>query len=122
MGEMTGDKQSGALRKAEILASGFVLGLSITFFASHTNADGLAQPLVKVGACPSGYYQSGNYCKPSSGNARVALPKVGSCPSGYYQSGDYCLASSEKSRSAIPKVGSCPSGYYASGNYCLSTR
>jgi hypothetical protein len=113
---------SGALRKHEMWAAGLVLALSVTLVSSHTIADGLAQPLVKVGACPSGYYQSGNYCKPSGGNARVALPKVGSCPSGYYQSGDYCLASSEKSRNAIPKVGSCPSGYYASGNYCLSAR
>lgn len=122
MGEIKGDMHSGAIRKPEMWVAGLVLGLSVTLFSSHTIADGLAQPLVKVGACPFGYYQSGNYCKPSRGNATRALPKVGSCPSGYYQSGDYCLASSEKSRIAIPKVGSCPSGYYDSGSYCLSAR
>lgn len=117
---MTGD--NGAFRKTELRVAGLVLGLFVTSFSSHTIAESLAQPVIKVGACPSGYYQSGNYCKPSSGNARAALPKVGSCPSGYYQSGDYCLASSAQSRNAIPKAGSCPTGYYASGNYCLSTR
>lgn len=122
MGEIKGDMHIGAIRKPEMWVAGLVLGLSVTLFSSHTIANGLAQPLVKVGACPSGYYQSGNYCNPSSGNTRVALPKVGSCPSGYYQSGDYCLASSAQSRNAIQKAGSCPSGYFASGNHCLSAR
>ncbi len=32
----------------------------------------LAQPLIKQGSCPSGYHSSGNYCTPSSPNARAA--------------------------------------------------
>lgn len=119
---MTGDMHGGVFSKPEIWVLRLVLRLAIALFASNAMADGLALPLVKAGACPSGYYQSGNYCNPGSGNARVAVPKVGSCPSGYYQSGDYCLASSENSHNAIPKAGSCPSGYYASGGYCLSAK
>jgi len=79
-----------------------------------------AQPIAKIGSCPSGYSQSGNYCNPGS-SARYALPKEGSCPSGYSQSGDYCLAGSS-ARLAIPRRGSCPSGYSQSGDYCLSSR
>ena len=79
----------------------------------------LAQPLIKQGSCPSGYHSSGNYCTPSSPNARAALPQVGSCPSGYHTSGGYCLASSNASKAAIVKSGSCPSGYHVSGAYCL---
>ena len=80
-----------------------------------------ATPLAKDGACPSGYYASGNYCTPTA-SARFAVPKDGACPSGYYSSGNYCLASSDSSRLALPKLGSCPSGYYSSGNYCISSR
>jgi hypothetical protein len=50
------------------------------------------------------------------------VAKDGACPSGYYSSGNYCLASSDSSRLALPKLGSCPSGYYSSGNYCISSR
>ncbi|NDA10825.1 MAG: hypothetical protein EBZ07_08310, partial [Verrucomicrobia bacterium] len=32
-----------------------------------------ATPLAKDGACPSGYYASGNYCTPTA-SARFALP------------------------------------------------
>ena len=78
-------------------------------------------PMEKHGSCPSGYHQSGNYCTPSSGSSRPALPKIGSCPSGYHQSGDYCLASSDSSKPAMPKSGSCPSGYHQSGDYCLKS-
>ncbi len=80
-----------------------------------------ATPLAKDGACPSGYYASGNYCTPTA-SARFAVPKDGACPSGYYSSGNYCLASSDASRLAVPKLGSCPSGYYSSGNYCVGSR
>lgn len=97
---------------------GVVLG-TIGMLAAHPV---FAQmPTEKHGSCPSGYHQSGNYCTPSSGSSRPALPKIGSCPSGYHQSGDYCLASSDSSKPAMPKSGSCPSGYHQSGDYCLKS-
>lgn len=96
-----------------------VLGVSI---ATAALAAPPAQPVLKNGSCPTGYYNSGDYCVPSGGNSAFALPKVGSCPTGYYNSGNYCVASSENSRLAIPKSGSCPTGYYNSGEYCVSTR
>jgi hypothetical protein len=77
-------------------------------------------PLVKQGACPSGYHTSGSYCVPSSSSARPALPKIGSCPSGYHTSGDYCLGSSPNAKPAVVKRGACPSGYRTSGDYCLA--
>ena len=77
-------------------------------------------PLVKQGACPSGYRTSGGYCVPSSSSARPALPKIGSCPSGYHTSGDYCLGSSPNAKPAVVKRGACPSGYRTSGDYCLA--
>ena len=80
-----------------------------------------AQPVLKSGPCPSGYYSSGNYCIPNS-SARFAIAKQGPCPSGYYSSGDYCLAASDSAKFAIIKSGPCPSGYYSSGNYCLSSQ
>lgn len=79
------------------------------------------QPVLRTGACPSGYYASGSYCVPG-GSARFALPRSGACPSGYYASGDYCVSASENSKLAIPRAGACPSGYYASGDYCVSSR
>jgi hypothetical protein len=88
--------------------------------ASPSRAEPAAAPVPKVGACPSGYSTSGNYCTPGS-SARFALPKVGACPSGYSTSGDYCLAGSN-ARLALPKAGSCPSGYSTSGDYCLSSK
>jgi hypothetical protein len=95
-------------------------GLTVAF-GVVTLAAQAQMPLEKHGSCPSGYYQSGNYCTPSSGNAAPALPKVGSCPSGYYQSGDYCLGSSSNAKPAMIKNGSCPSGFYQSGDYCLKS-
>ena len=78
-----------------------------------------AEPVAKVGSCPSGYSTSGAYCRPGS-SARYAVVKVGSCPSGYSTSGEYCLAGSGTTRLAVPKGGSCPSGFSTSGAYCLS--
>jgi hypothetical protein len=50
-----------------------------------------AQPTQpKVGACPSGYRDSGYYA-PTSDRAPVAVPKTGQCPSGFTQSGAYCV-------------------------------
>ena len=52
----------------------------------------IAQPLPqpKVGQCPSGYMQSGNYCAPMNDKSKPAVPKVGQCPSGWMQSGGAC--------------------------------
>lgn len=94
------------------------MAVSLVPAASHAQAAG---PLIKQGACPSGYFTQGGYCVPRSG-ARTALPKAGGCPSGYYTSGDYCLAG-KNAKTAIEKVGSgCPSGWYSSGHYCLRSR
>lgn len=78
-------------------------------------------PLIKDGACPSGYYTSRAYCAPTP-NARAAVAKSGSCPSGYFSSGNYCVASSAAAAPAVPKHGACPSGYRTSGAYCLRSR
>lgn len=90
-------------------------------FTLNALASPMAQPILKDGSCPSGYYSSGNYCAPTQ-NAKFAIIKIGSCPSGFYSSGNYCLASSDNSKLAIPKVGSCPSGFYSSGQYCVSVK
>ena len=103
------------IKKATLTALVFML-------SALAHAAPPAQPVLKSGSCPSGYYGSGNYCVPSGSNSRFVLPKTGSCPSGYYGSGNYCVASSDNSRAAIPKVGSCPSGYYGSGDYCVSSK
>jgi hypothetical protein len=89
-------------------------------WSAPARAEPAAAPVPKVGACPSGYSTSGNYCAPGS-SARFALPKVGACPRGYSTSGSYCLAGAN-ARHALPKSGSCPSGYSTSGDYCLSSR
>jgi hypothetical protein len=57
-----------------------------------TTVNATAQPLpqIKRGQCPSGYFQSGNYCAPMAGERRPAVPKVRQCPSNWFQSGNYC--------------------------------
>ena len=50
-----------------------------------------AQPLPYPkgsGQCAS--EQSGSYCTPKNDRARAAIPKVGACPSGWAQSGSAC--------------------------------
>ncbi len=42
------------------------------------------------GQCASDYVQSGSYCTPKNDRARAAIPKVGACPSGWAQSGSAC--------------------------------
>jgi hypothetical protein len=49
------------------------------------------QPIPKVGACPSGYRDSGGYCAPLSDRSAPAIVKQGNCPSGWMQSGAYCI-------------------------------
>lgn len=95
-----------------------IAALAIGFIGA-ANAAPPAQPILRDGSCPSGYYSSGNYCVPNN-NAHFAVHRKGSCPSGYYSSGNYCVATSDKSGTAIPRSGSCPSGYYSSGEYCVS--
>ncbi|WPL16979.1 hypothetical protein Thiowin_01961 [Thiorhodovibrio winogradskyi] len=93
----------------------------ITASISLPLAQAGTEPLVKQGACPSGYRTQGDYCVPGS-NARATLPKSGSCPAGYYTSGRYCVAG-KNAKSAIPKIGSsCPAGWYTSGKYCMRSR
>lgn len=45
--------------------------------------------------CPSGYVSSGSYCRPSSSDARDAVPrgKGDTCPSGWVSSGNACVRS-----------------------------
>ena len=95
--------------------------LALSLFAIGVHAAPPAQPVLREGSCPGGYYSSGNYCVPT-GSAHFAVPRSGSCPGGYYSSGNYCVASSDSSKIAIPRSGSCPGGYYSSGDYCVSTR
>jgi hypothetical protein len=75
------------------------------------------RPVPREGACPSGYWTSGDYCMPGP-TAAYAIRREGSCPTGYSSSGQYCLAG-PNAEFAIPRSGACPSGYSTSGNYCL---
>lgn len=77
-----------------------------------------ANPVRKVGACPTGYQTSGGFCRPGR-TALGALEKIGPCPSGYQTSGAYCLAG-PRARRAIAKSGACPAGHATSGAYCLA--
>ena len=109
-----------SIRPRPVKLTACIVSVIFAFLSAPSLAQApVAQPLAKQGSCPSGYHSSGNYCTPSSANARVALPHVGSCPSGYHTSGGYCLANSNSSKTAIVKSGSCPSGYHTSGAYCL---
>ncbi|WPL15705.1 hypothetical protein Thiowin_00619 [Thiorhodovibrio winogradskyi] len=109
-----------SLSRAFPLAA-LMLVMLATALISLPLAQAGTDPLVKQGACPSGYRTQGDYCVPGS-NARGALPKSGSCPPGYYTSGGYCVAG-KNAKSAIQKIGaSCPAGWYTSGDYCLRSR
>jgi len=56
----------------------------------------------KVGACPSGYRESGGYCAPTSPRSPDAIPKRGQCPSGFAQSGAHCLKMGGDRRTSAP--------------------
>ena len=71
-----------------------VLAVTSVALCCLSTPPGLAQtavPIQKEGACPTGYYTSGNYCVPRT-NAKYAIFKNGACPSGYYTSGNYCMS------------------------------
>jgi hypothetical protein len=78
------------------------------------------QPLPKRGPCPSGYWNSGDFCTPAE-DAAPAIPRHGSCPGGYWSSGDYCVGDRRDAKPAVanPKGGSCPSGWRRSGGACV---
>jgi hypothetical protein len=107
-----------SLPKTLLAMFGIILGLNLHISLAAQELQ--AQPIPKIGNCPSGYSSSGGYCVPGK-SSHYAIEKRGSCASGYSTSGDYCLAGNN-AKLAIHKEGSCPSGWSASGNYCLSTR
>jgi hypothetical protein len=73
---------------APSFAALFLIASALTLACTVAQAQ---QPLIKNGACPSGYHTSGNYCLASSASSKPAVIKSGSCPSGFHTSGAYCL-------------------------------
>lgn len=65
---------------------------------------------------------SSPYCTPKNGRDRIQ--KAGACPTGYFASGDCCEALHKETPNAIPKIrgAACPSGYFASGGSCKAFR
>lgn len=109
-----------ALGRRALFRHGLLL-LGLTPLFGHADPIPSLQPILKIGACPSGYRASGQYCLPGD-KARLAMEKRGSCPSGYTSRGAYCLAG-RSARPAVPKWGTaCPSGWSTSGDYCLRNR
>ena len=106
---------SKGMGKGRWLAKVPLLGFAVVLWSASPVA---AQPIPKVGTCPSGYHASGGYCAPSA-TAGPALAKTG--PSGYHASGGYCLGERD-ARHAVHRVGACPVGYHVSGAYCLKNR
>jgi hypothetical protein len=104
---------AGSRRLAGTFILSLVVGLALLSPAS-------AQPIPKIGACPSDYHHSGGYCAPSS-TAGPAIAKTGQCPTGYHASGGYCLGQ-RGARHAVHRVGACPVGYDVSGAYSVSSR
>lgn len=50
----------------------------------------LAQPVIKAGQCPLGYYTQGAYCVPARLSTPPAIQADGQCPFGWYSQGYYC--------------------------------
>lgn len=96
---------------------------SCTLFAliitAAVHAD--AEPLVKNGNCPMGYWERGSYCIPLNDTHAAAGPVVknGDCPMGYWTRGGYCIPLNDNVNPVIPKVGDCPMGYFWKNNYCV---
>ena len=64
-----------------------------------------AQPTPQpVGACSSGYRDSGGYCAPMSDRSPVAVPKRGQCPSNWTQSGATALRCGRRCRRKATRV------------------
>lgn len=79
----------------------------------------LAEPVPRVGLCPSNYYSQGNYCVPDE-RAKPAIVRNENCPTGYFSQGNYCIPWKDNTPIAVPKIGvTCPSGYLSQGNYCV---
>ena len=79
----------------------------------------LADPVPRVGSCPSHYSARGDYCVPDE-RAKPAIVRNDDCPTGYMIQGNYCVPWKDNSPAAMPKVGdACPSGYFIRGNYCV---
>ena len=77
-----------------------LLTLSITAIAQ--------EPIPKIGnQCPTGYYSSGDFCKPFdhyTNKDDPVIEKVGNtCPPGFRSSGDYCKRVSGSDREALPR-------------------
>jgi hypothetical protein len=68
-----------------------VFFIAMAFAASALTAGAQPTPQPKVGACPSGYRESGGYCAPTSERAPIAIPKQGQCPSGFASEASYCV-------------------------------
>ncbi|KAA1193936.1 hypothetical protein F0M18_00370 [Pseudohalioglobus sediminis] len=80
-------------------------------------------PVERVGgACPTGYYRTGNYCKPipSSRSGKAIVKEGKSCPTGFYSAGDYCKRMSGSDKEVISRENDvpCPTGWYRAGKYC----
>jgi hypothetical protein len=50
----------------------------------------LQTPVVRVGACPPGWYPAGAYCQPRSRQSPPIIEKRGACPLNWSSSGRYC--------------------------------
>jgi hypothetical protein len=90
----------------------------LLWVASAPAAD--VKPIPKDGACPPGYYSSGNYCVPRK-TANPVIGKQGACPPGYYSNGNYCVGR-DNAKEVVEKLGACPPGFYSSGNYCVERK
>jgi hypothetical protein len=67
------------------------IALAVLFALLITAASAQPLPQPKIGACPSGYRESGGYCAPMNDKTKPAIPKTGQCPSNWMQSGSYCI-------------------------------
>ena len=85
---------AGSRRLAGTFILSLVLGLALLSPAS-------AQPMPKIGACPSGYHHSGGYCAPSS-TAGPAIAKTGQCPREYHASGQLLPRSERRASRRAP--------------------
>jgi hypothetical protein len=51
----------------------------------------LAQPVIKAGQCPLGYYTQGAYCTPARVSTPPAITGAGRCPYGWFGRDGYCV-------------------------------